>query len=292
MRDKKVSTARLSVISNSFLIILKTVVGIMSGSVSIISEAIHSSMDLLAAIIAFFSVKISARKPDELHPYGHGKFENISGVIEALLIFVAAIWIIYEAALKFIEPGDEIDNIGWGSAIMFISATVNFFVSRKLYKVAKETDSIALEADALHLKVDVYTSLGVAAGLILIWITNIHILDPVVAILVAILILRESYILLKNAYSPLLDTKLPDNEIEIIKSCISEYQSAEINFHQLRTRKAGHLKYVDLHLELPQSFSVKESHDICDMIEKEIESRIRNIEIHIHVEPAPEKRGN
>jgi cation diffusion facilitator family transporter len=265
---------------------MKAAVGFMSGSVSIISEAIHSTMDLLAAIIAFFSVKVSDKKPDEEHPYGHGKVENISGVIEALLIFVAAVWIIYEALDKILNR-KEIENIGWGFVVMSVSSVINYFVSRRLFKVAKETDSIALEADALHLKVDVYTSLGVAFGLGLIWITGYHILDPIVAILVALLILRESYILLKTAYSPLLDTKLPDKEIEIIKDAINSEKFGCLDFHQLRTRKAGHLKYVDLHLVVPQRYSVLESHAICDAIEKNIESKIRNIEVHIHVEPCP-----
>ncbi|MFA4851465.1 MAG: cation diffusion facilitator family transporter [Bacteroidales bacterium] len=282
--NKKVRTARLSIISNTCLIIMKTVVGIMSGSVSIISEAIHSTMDLLASIIAFFSVKISDGPPDEEHPYGHGKFENISGVIEALLIFVAAIWIIYEAVHKILIKY-EVENLGLGFIVMFISSVVNFFISRRLYKVAKETDSIALEADALHLKVDVYTSLGVAIGLFLIWITGYHILDPIFAILVALLILRESFILLKTAYSPLLDVKLADEEIDIIKKAIRDKNFGCMAFHQLRTRKAGHLKYVDLHLVVPQDYSVKESHDMCDAIEKEIERMINNIEVTIHVEP-------
>ncbi len=282
--NKKVRTARLSIISNTCLIIMKTVVGIMSGSVSIISEAIHSTMDLLASIIAFFSVKISDGPPDEEHPYGHGKFENISGVIEALLIFVAAIWIIYEAVEKILLKY-EVKNLEWGFLVMFISSVVNFFISRRLYKVAKETDSIALEADALHLKVDVYTSLGVATGLFLIWITGYHILDPIFAILVALLIFRESFILLKTAYSPLLDVKLSDEEIDIIKKAIINKNFGCMAFHQLRTRKAGHLKYVDLHLIVPQDYSVKESHDMCDAIEKEIERMINNIEVTIHVEP-------
>ncbi|MFH0865783.1 MAG: cation diffusion facilitator family transporter [Bacteroidota bacterium] len=282
--NKKVKTASLSIFSNTFLIIVKVFAGIMSGSVSIISEAIHSFIDLLAAIIAFFSVKVSDKAPDEEHPYGHGKYENISGVIEGFMIFIAAGWIIYEAINKILYQ-NEIKKIGIGFIVMFISAVVNFFVSRRLYKVAKETDSIALEADALHLKVDVYTSLGVAVGLVLIWLTGYHILDPIAAILVAMLILRESFVLLKNAYSPLLDVKLPDSEIAIIKKAIEAKAAGFGNFHQLRTRKGGHLKYVDLHLELPQHLSVKEAHDICDAIEKDIERKIRNIEVHIHVEP-------
>ena len=154
--NTKVKVARLSLLSNTILIIMKLIVGLVTGSVSIISEAIHSTMDLLAAIIAFFSVRISDRPADDTHPYGHGKIENVSGVIEALLIFVASVWIIVEAVKKIITPG-EIESVGIGFIVMFISAGINFIVSKKLYKVAKQEDSIALEADALHLKADVYT---------------------------------------------------------------------------------------------------------------------------------------
>jgi len=238
MSNKKVDTARLSIISNLCLIAMKAVVGFFSGSVSIISETIHSTIDLLASIISFFSVKISDRKPDEEHPYGHGKYENISGVIEALLIFIAAVWIIFEAVNKIISH-TEIDRVGWGFIVMLASAIINFFISRKLYKVAKQYDSIALEADALHLKVDIYTSLGVAAGLLLIKLTGYYLLDPIVAIIVALMILRESFVLLKNAYAPLLDTKLPDEEIKIITKAIEKNNLKILAFISFAHAKQG-----------------------------------------------------
>jgi cation diffusion facilitator family transporter len=183
--NKKVKIARLSIASNTFLIVIKLIVGLLSGSVSIISEAIHSSMDLLAAIIAFFAVKISDTPADKEHPYGHGKYENVSGVIEAFLIIIASFWIIIEAVKKIFDH-TPIESVGMGFIVMFISAAVNFVVSRKLYKVAKATESIALEADALHLKTDIYTSAGVGVGLLLIWITGATFLDPLVAMLVEI----------------------------------------------------------------------------------------------------------
>jgi cation diffusion facilitator family transporter len=278
---KKVRTARLSIISNCSLIVIKLFAGLISGSVSILSEAIHSGMDLLAAIIAFFSVKVSDTPPDAEHPYGHGKYENISGVIEAILIFIAAIWIIYEAIHKLIVPA-KVENVGIGTIVMVVSAIVNFFVSRRLYKVAKETDSIALEADALHLKTDVYTSVGVAVGLLLMVFTGWQILDPVIAILVALLILKESYTLLKNAYSPLMDVSLSDEETEIFNEEISR---RNLTFHRLRTRKSGHFRFADLHLELPDTMELKEVHRICDEIETVMNSRLKNLEINIHVEP-------
>jgi len=212
--NRKVQIARLSIISNTLLILMKLSVGLISGSVSIISEAIHSSMDLMASLIAFFSVRVSDNPPDSRHPYGHGKIENISGVIEAILILIAAIWIIVEAVKKLIGLPYVIDSIGLGSLVMLASAIINIFVSRMLYKVAKETRSVALEADALHLKTDVFTSLGVAAGLGLIILTGIHWLDPAVAIIVAFMILRESYFLLRKAFLPLLDEAWDDKEVK------------------------------------------------------------------------------
>ena len=288
--NRKVSVARLSVLSNSLLIVMKVIVGILSGSISILSEAIHSFMDLLAAIIAFFSVRISDTPADERHPYGHGKFENISGVIEAILIFVASGWIIFEAVKKIIHL-HPVEKIGLGIIVMAISAIVNFFISRKLYKVAKSTDSIALEADALHLKVDVYTSLGVAVGLLLMMVLDylstsvlVHYLDPVIAIMVALLILRESFILFKKAYAPLLDEALSEEEVERIKILIGRYCSETVNYHGLRTRKAGNYRYLDFHLNVPAGMSVKEAHDLCDAIEEEIKRTLDHAEVTIHVE--------
>ena len=280
--NAKVSVARLSIISNTVLIVLKVVAGILSGSVSIISEAIHSSMDLIAALIAFFSVKVSDNPPDSRHPYGHGKVENISGVIEALLIFIAAIWIILEAIKKLTGESTELESIGIGSLVMLISAIVNTVVSMRLYKVAKETNSVALEADALHLKTDVYTSLGVAAGLGLIWITGIHILDPIVAILVATFIIFESYQLLKRAFSPLLDTAWKENEIQELEMKLKQM---DVNYHELRTRVAGNYRFIDLHVEIPENVSVGDAHRYCDNIEEELNEIYQNLNVTIHVEP-------
>jgi len=281
--NRKVKAASLSVISNTLLIVLKLGAGLVSGSVSIISEAIHSFMDLLAAIIAFISVRVSDRPADDRHPYGHWKIENISGVIEAFLIFVAAVWIIYEAVHKIIKPA-EVETIGLGFAVMCISAAANTGVSWYLYKVAKYTGSVALEADALHLKTDVYTSLGVAAGLGLIWLTGYHILDPIVAILVSMLILKESYSMLMKAYKPLLDESLAPEEIKQITGIIDRFCKENIKYHDLRTRRAGNFSYIDFHLNLDENLTVRDAHELCDRIEAEIKQTLVNSEVTIHVE--------
>jgi cation diffusion facilitator family transporter len=277
----KTRTARLSVISNSLLIAMKLAAGIISGSVSIISEAIHSSLDLVAAIIAFFAVKISGTPADDRHPFGHGKVENISGVIEALLIFVASGWIVYEAVDRFIHPG-ETGALGLGVLVMAISAVVNTFVSRRLYKVARQTDSVALEADALHLKTDVITSAGVAIGLALIWLTGWHVLDPIIALAVAVIIIYESWMLLRKAFSPLLDTALSPSEMKKLTSLLEEMN---IDYHDLKTRAAGHQRFVELHLDVPPHETIETIHRQCDIIEERLEREFKDISVIIHPEP-------
>lgn len=281
--NAKVSIARLSIFSNTLLILMKLVVGLMSGSVSILSEAIHSSMDLVAAVIAFFSVRVSDNPPDSRHPYGHGKIENISGVIESLLIFVAAVWIIFEAVRKLLGEKIELDSIALGSIVMLISALVNTYVSRRLYKVARATNSVALEADALHLKTDVYTSLGVSIGLALIIVTGINWLDPIIAILVALFIIREAYLLMAKAFTPLLDTAWNLNEIEELETRLKHL---EVSYHDLRTRVAGNYRFVDIHIQIPEDVSVGKAHSYCDKIEDELTSVYENLTVTIHVEPS------
>lgn len=281
MINQKTQVARLSVLSNSFLILIKVIAGILSGSVSIISEAIHSSMDLLASIIAFFAIKISDTPSDEKHNYGHGKIENVSGVVEGFLIFVAAGWIILEAVKKMIDI-QPVESLGIGSLVMLISAGVNIVISRKLYKTAKATHSVALEADAIHLKTDVFTSLGVAAGLMLMWITKLHWLDPVVAIIVAILIIRESFALLKRAFFPLLDVAWDQEELEQLNKI---FMAMDVKQHDVKTRRAGNYRFIDFHIEMPPEIPFEQVHDFCNLIESEIHRTFDNVQITIHAEP-------
>ena len=286
--NKKSKAARLSIWSNSFLIILNTAVGLFSGSVSILSEAVHTLIDLLAAVMAFFSVKISETPADEEHPYGHGKFENISAVVEALLIFVASGWIIFHAVNRLIDGSQDIDHLGLGLGfiVMMASALINLFVSRRLYKVAKETDSIALKADALHLSTHVYTSAGVGISLLVIYFTGWHFLDPVAAIVVASYILKEAFEILVEAFRPLTDNALPAEEVSIINKVIQkQINTSGMDFHMLRTRKAGSNREIDFHLEVPGNMTVSDSHNLCDNIEEELKEKLPNLKVTIHVEP-------
>lgn len=283
--DVKTKAAWLSVLSNTLLMSGKFIIGIMIGSISVISEAIHSANDLLASIIALFAVQRSSKPPDKEHPYGHGKIENVSGTIEALLIFLAAVLIIKEAVEKILHGGEMMDTT-WGIAIMGFSALLNLLVSNYLLKVGRETDSVALEADGMHLKTDVLTSAGVFVGLILIKITGLKIIDPLAAILVAFLIFKAAYDLTKKAFMPLIDSALEDDQISVVESVLCEYSDNFIEYHDLRTRKAGRESHIDLHLVISPEKSVQEAHQLCDAIEEKIESRISYSHVLIHVEPA------
>ncbi len=283
MKEKK-NIALLSVASNTILIALKLIVGVMTGSVSVISEAVHSATDWLAAVIAFTAVKISAMPPDDNHPYGHEKIENVSGVIEGLLIIGAAFWIMFESVKKLIS-GHFVSGAGWGFGVMLISAAVNIFVSKKLYKVARAEDSMALEADALHLKADVYTSLGVAAGLFLLWVTNLHFLDPLVAILVAVFILKEAVVLTRNAFEPLMDARLSDEDLSVVKDVLKSCEDKFVDVHNLRTRKSGKIRYIDFHMTMCKQISLEDANKISSEVEADIKNKIPNCEILIHLDP-------
>jgi cation diffusion facilitator family transporter len=287
----KEKTARLSVISNSGLVLMKFIVGFAIGSVSIISEAIHSSMDLIAAVIAFFSVRKSAEPPDAHHEFGHGKFEDISGLIEALLIFVAAILIIREALLKLMgEPSELLkpELLIFGIAVMGISALVNWFVSHRLMKVAKQSESIALESDAWHLRTDVYTSLGVFSGLILIRLTGITIFDPLFALGVAIVIMKAAYDLTRRSLSDLIDHSIPAGDEKRIKEIICDHASSYAGFHGLKTRRSGPEIFIEFHLVVPGTVTVIQSHDLSDHLESDLNVEFPRANITIHTEPCNE----
>jgi cation diffusion facilitator family transporter len=291
LNQLKQKTARLSVLSNTGLVILKFVVGFAVGSVSIISEAIHSSMDLLAAIIAFFSVRKSSEPPDSLHAFGHGKFEDFSGLIEAVLIFIAAALIIWEAARKLLgEGGPELEEnlLFIGIAVMAVSALVNFFVSRRLMSVAKQSESIALESDAWHLRTDVYTSVGVMVGLILIRLTGIASIDSIFAIGVALVIIKAAYDLTRRSVADLIDQSLPEKDEDRIKEIVCEHSSEYAGFHDLKTRRSGPEIFIDLHLVMPGDISVEQSHDLADHLESDLMVEYPRSTVTIHVEPCRE----
>lgn len=279
----KAGAAKVSVLSNSALVLTKLVVGIFTGSVSIISEAAHSAVDLLAAFIAFYAVSTSDKKPDRNHAYGHGKIENISGAVEAILIIVAAIWIIYEAGQK-LSVHELPKDLEYGIAIMALSIVVNYFVSRRLFKIARKTQSHALEADALHLQADIWTSVGVLFGLVAIKVTGLYWLDPVIAIVVAIIIFKAGYGMTRKSIRELADIALPDEEQAIIEDIIGNHPLIK-NYHHLRTRRSGSKRLVDVHIMLAADLHLDQTHAVCNEIENRIKALFSPCDIVIHQEP-------
>jgi cation diffusion facilitator family transporter len=284
MATRKTKAAAFSIASNTALIILKIIAGLITGSVSLIAESIHSLMDLAAAIIAFFSVRLSDTPADKKHQFGHGKAENVSGVIEGILILVAAALIVKEAIEK-ITAGVHLEIVEVGIGVMAVAIVVNFFVSRYLYKISKATDSLALEADAAHLSTDVLTMVGVFIGLIIVRITGWQQLDPIIAIIVALLIVKAAIDIIRKSFGGLMDVSLPDSEQKVIETCLLEHKDRIVDFHRLRTRKAGSQRQIDLHLVIPKTTHVDEADRLCDHLETDIEHLLHNAEVNIHVEP-------
>ena len=284
MNREKKSIARLSIVSNSVLVVAKLVVGLMIGSVSVISEAIHSGIDLIAALIAYYSVRKSSEPPDREHSFGHGKYENVSGAIEAVLILLAALLIIYEAYQKILH-GVVLEDVSLGIGVMAVSVVINYYVSSKLMKTAKRTESIALEADAWHLRTDVLTSLGIFAGLVAIKLTGITILDPIFAIVVALFILKAALELTIKSVKDLMDVNLPDDEVAEIERIIKDHSGKFAGFHELRTRRSGSDRFIDLHLVVSRDMSVEQAHSLADHIEKDITDRFQRTSVITHVEP-------
>ena len=276
-------TAYLSIMSNTTLVLLKLAIGIYVGAVSLISEALHSGVDLIAALIAFWAVRKSVMPPDMQHDYGHGKFENLSAAVEALLIVAAALGILYESVSKFGESAVP-EFLEYGIAIMCISIVINLIVSRRLISVAQQTGSQALEADGLHLQSDIWTSVGVLVGLALMKITGIALLDPLIAVFVAGIIFRAGWHMIRDSVLELTDASLPADEEARIMFLIESVPEVR-ECHCLRTRRSGSYKMLDVHVLFEGAMPLARVHAICDEVEKKIRREFGTFDIMIHPEP-------
>lgn len=284
--NQKKFVAGLSIFSNSVIIVLKLVVGIISGSVSIISEAIHSFSDFLASVLTFFSVIKSAEPADKRHPFGHGKYEDMSGFIEGGLIILASGFIIYEAIKKIFTGLDSEIDTTLGLYVMGFSVISNLIVSSFLFKVAKKSRSISLFADAEHLRTDVLSAFGVFFGLLLIKFTGLQILDSIIAIIVAGIIFKAGFSIAKKTMDNLLDCSLPEDELESIRKIIESFESKGIvGYTSLKARCLGPQKSIEVTLIFPKNMSILDCHNICDLVELELNRRIGNISASIHLEP-------
>ncbi|HEY3188613.1 MAG TPA: cation diffusion facilitator family transporter [Solirubrobacteraceae bacterium] len=283
--DRKTRAAAISIVSNTLLIALKLVAGIVTGSVAIITEAAHSSIDLLASLIAFFSVRKAVQPADESHPYGHAKLENLAAAIEGMLILVGAGVIIYESIHRLVV-GAHVDTLGFGIAVIGLSAIVNFAVSRYLYKEAAHTESPALAGDAAHLRTDALTSVGVLLGLTLVQITGVVALDAITALIVAVAIVAAGVRLVTSSSRVLVDEALPADEMNQVREVIDSHAGSEVlGFHALRARRAGSRRYVDMHVQFRSGTTLERAHELAHQLQSEIRGRLRGADVLIHLEP-------
>ncbi len=284
--DKRARTVLFSISSNALLLAVKLVVGVITGSVSVLSEAVHSATDLVASVVAFVAIQRSVSPPDESHNYGHGRFENLAGIFEGVILVGVGGWVIF-GAVNGIVNGAELELLGLGIGVMALSAVVNLFVSSWLLKVARETDSRALEAEGYNLRTDVWGAAGVALGLITALATGWTVLDPIIAGVIGIVILWTAFRLISGSTRVLLDESLPEEELAVIERVIEdeiENEEAVRGFHKLRARKSGSQRHVDFHLQLRAQTTLGEAHKISDDLEARIGRTLPNTDVLIHLE--------
>ncbi|MFH1381819.1 MAG: cation diffusion facilitator family transporter [Chloroflexota bacterium] len=276
--------ARLVLITVIGLFVLKAIVGLVTGSISIWAQAVDSSLDIFAVVITFLTVGYSSKPPDYEHPFGHGKVEDVAAGIQAVLLLGASASIAY-AAIRRIIFSETIQLTEAGIGVMLVAMIASILLSRHLFRVARTAGSVALEANANNIRADVYSTAGVLVGLVIVRFTHLNIIDPIIALVVVALILRATYRVGTMAFRGLVDVRLPKEEDDLIISTIKEHTSQLAGFHEMRTRKSGNQRFIDLHLMLPKNVSVEEAHGMCDHLEADIRSRLPNSNVTIHVEP-------
>jgi cation diffusion facilitator family transporter len=281
----KSRAAAISIASNTTLIVLKIAAGAITGSIAILTEAVHSSIDLLASVVAFFSVRKAEEPPDPSHPYGHEKVENLTAALEGVLILVGAAVIIYESVHRLITPSG-VDTLGVGIAVIGVSAVANFAVSAYLYKQARLTESPALAGDAAHLRTDAYTSIGVLVGLVLVKVTGAERFDSITALLIAVAIVWSGVRIVSRSSRVLVDEALPDEELAAVRDTIEAYEAPEVSgFHKLRARQAGSRRHIDLHVQFREGTTLERAHEVSHELQDAIGGRLRDADVLIHLEP-------
>jgi cation diffusion facilitator family transporter len=290
-RDNKATTekkriALSSVIAAIFLTTFKFIVGLSTGSLGILSEALHSSLDLIAAFITLFTVRISDNPADREHNFGHGKFENFSALIETMLLILTCAWIIYEATKRILTHHVMIEITVWSFIVVIVSIITDFSRSRALFKVAKKYNSQALQADALHFSTDIWSSSVVLLGLIG---TSFHFYyaDVISALLVALIVLYISFRLGKKSFDALVD-KAPQGLYDSVHQIIKDIPEVK-GYHNVRIREAGAKKFIELNIHVDNNLTIDQAHHISHKVEDAIEKEIEDSEVMVHAEPEIEK---
>jgi cation diffusion facilitator family transporter len=285
MIHTKSGAAALSIASNATLIALKLAAGAITGSIAILTEAVHSLIDLVASVVAFVSVRKADEPADAEHPYGHEKVESLAATTEGMLILVGAGIIIYEATHRLVI-GAEVETLGVGMAVMGFSVLANLGVSAVLSRQARTHESPALEGDAAHLRTDALTSAGVFVGLALVEVTGSAAFDPITALVVAAVIVVAGLRIIRRSSGVLVDEALPANEMDQIEAAIAASRTPEVaGYHKLRARRAGSRRYIDLHVQYCSGTSLERAHELAHRMRDSIEGEIPGAEVLIHVEP-------
>lgn len=266
------------------LTVFKLAVAAVSGSVGLLSEGVHSFLDVVSAALSYFTVREAGKPADEDHPFGHGKIETLSSLFESLLLVGAAAWISFEGWEHLRHP-EPVHYQGLAMVAMVISIVVSFIVYRHNAQAAIKAESSALHVNALHFLSDVVASIAVLVGLLALRLTGWLIIDPIMAFAVAAYILLISLQQVKKAILELSDTQLPESEIQEIRGILASFADRTIEAHDLRTRRSGSTRHIDFHLVLCGALSVNESHQLCDEIELKISERLPSASVNIHVEP-------
>ncbi len=282
--NPKLRAAIFSICGALSLAIIKLVIALLSGSMAVMASAIDSLLDILMSGVNFMAIRHAEQPPDQSHPFGHGKFETLATLFQALVITVSGGWIIYESVVR-LGRNNRLENIDQGIGVLAFSAVVSWFIARHLSQVAKQTDSSALEADSLHFKMDIYSNLGLMAGLLMVRWFDIHWLDAALSILVASYILHEALQLIKRGLTDILDHELPEDIQRQVHQLISTHGGPLAGYHGLRTRRAGSLKIMDFHLEVCKDMTVLEAHKLTDSLERKIEREIPGANVIIHIDP-------
>jgi len=266
------------------LILLKVIAGWISGSISVLAQAADSLLDLFAGVVTFFAIRISTRPADEGHPFGHGKAEDIAGLAQGVLIFASAGLIVYSAVQRIFR-GTPVELAEAGIGVMLVSMIASILLSRHLLKVSKATGSVALEANARNINADIYSTAAVLVGLLIVRFTGLNMLDSLVAIGMAIYIAKMAYDAIGKPLLGLVDASLPPSDRSVIESCLVGHIDQVVSFHELRTRRSGNQRYIDLHLVMAKDVSVERAHQACDSLEHDIRAKLPRTNVTIHVEP-------
>jgi cation diffusion facilitator family transporter len=276
--------AWISIAAAIATIVLKGVAWQMTGSVGLLSDAIESFVNLAGALMALWMLTLAARPADVDHAHGHGKAEYFSSAFEGFLIFVAAVSIGYTAIVRLMNP-QPLDTVWVGLAVSVVASVINFVTARALMKAGRQHNSITLEADAHHLLTDVWTSVGVIAGVALVSVTGWLWLDPAIALLVAVNIVWTGYQLMSRSAAGLMDISLPSDKLAVIESLLEEFRKQGLDFHALRTRQAGGRAFITLHVLVPGQWSVQQGHDWAERIEAAIGTALPHTHVTTHLEP-------